>query len=172
MILNNMHWAPFGSRRATICKILIQIVTCTIGTRDLFGGLHLRFQPSSWTKWAIPPTLTPIIFVVCVQRTCVSSIAIHFRTLCIKVSLWVWYEDLVICFTFPYFVTVQSLYFACCETKQLARKPLPVYSTSGRTFETELFRAWSKAAFHATTICETTFLAICRDARSWIFFDS
>jgi hypothetical protein len=98
-----------------------------------------------------------------VQRTCLSSIAIHFRTLCIKVSLWVGYEDLVIYFTSPYFVTVQSFYFVSCKTKQLARKPLSLYSTSRRTFETEIFRACNKAASHSTT-CETTYLAIWRTA--------
>jgi len=142
MVLNNKHWAPFGSRRAAICKIFIKIVTCTVGARDLFVGLHLRFQPSSGTKWAI-------IFAVCVQRTCLSNTVIRFRTLCMKVSLWMGYEDLVMCFTFPYFVTVQSFYFASCETRELAIKPLPLNSTSRRTCETEIFREWNKNASHS-----------------------
>lgn len=148
MILNRTHRTPFGIRRKTICKIFFKIVNWTVGTRDLFEGLHLRFQPPSRTKWATPPTPTPkptsIIFVVCVQRTCHSSISIHFRTLYMKVSLWVGYEDLVICFTFPYFDTVPYFCCASCETKQLARKPLQVLSASGRTSETEIFRTWSK----------------------------
>lgn len=149
MVLNNTHWAPFGSRRATICIICIKIVTCTVGARDLFVGLHLRFQPSFRTKWAIPSTMASIIFVVCVQRTRLSNIAIRFRTLCIKMRLWMGYEDLVMYFNFPYFVTVQSFYFVSCETKQLAIKPLPLNSTSRWTFETEIFRAWSKNASHS-----------------------
>jgi hypothetical protein len=41
-------------------------------------------------------------------------------------------------FTSPCFVTVQSLYFASCETKQLTRKPLQVYGhLKPRYFEHE-----------------------------------